>query len=93
VSSYLTGSPLPAAETAGGLISVALSPSRDAPPLTATLPYGVRTFLPTGLTRPATVQSGPTFSKDRECLASLATASGARRDRDYADAPASGGRT
>lgn len=82
------------ANAVGGLISVALSPSRDAPPLTATLPCGVRTFLPTGLTRPATVQSGPTFSKKRECLARRATASArATRFAIYADAPASGGRT
>ncbi len=47
VSSYLTFSPLPAEEkpSTGGLFSVALSLPHDRPPLTATLPQGVRTFL------------------------------------------------
>jgi hypothetical protein len=41
VGSYSTISPLPE----GGLFSVPLSADRSAPPLTATLPYGARTFL------------------------------------------------
>ena len=35
-----------APKSRGGFLSVALSASRDAPPLTATLPCGVPTFLP-----------------------------------------------
>ena len=46
VSSYSTISPLPASIDTGGIFSVALSPDRSGPPLAATLPYGVRTFLP-----------------------------------------------
>jgi len=45
VSSYLAFSTLPAAEAAGGMFSVVLSPDHSEPPLTATLSYGVRTFL------------------------------------------------
>src|SRR5262249_23366054 len=41
VGSYPTVSPLPE----GGLFSVPLSADRSAPPLTATLPCGARTFL------------------------------------------------
>ena len=36
----------PGRQARGGLLSVALSPDRSGPPLTATLPCGVRTFLP-----------------------------------------------
>lgn len=46
VSSYLAISTLPPVYTAGGIFSVALSPDHSGPPLTATLSYGVRTFLP-----------------------------------------------
>src|SRR5262245_27912100 len=46
VSSYLTVSPLPRIRIRGGLLSVALSPDRSGPPLTAIPPCGVRTFLP-----------------------------------------------
>ena len=45
MSSYLAFSTLPAAEAAGGVFSVVLSPDRSEPSLTATLSYGVRTFL------------------------------------------------
>lgn len=47
MSSYLTVSPLPEPPLGnpGGLLSVALSPPHDGPSLTATLPYGVPTFL------------------------------------------------
>src|SRR4030095_6349469 len=38
--------PYPGREARGGLFSVALSPGRPGPPLTATLPCGGRTFLP-----------------------------------------------
>ena len=40
-------------EARGGLFSVALSPDRSGPSLTATLPCGVRTFLPPQLRRAA----------------------------------------
>ena len=46
MSSYLAFSTLPAAKAAGGMFSVVLSPDHSGPPLTATLSYGVRTFLP-----------------------------------------------
>jgi len=46
VSSYLAISTLPAAETAGGMFSVVLSPDHSGPSLTATPSFGVRTFLP-----------------------------------------------
>ena len=62
VSSYLTFSPLPAEEkpSTGGLFSVALSLPHDRPPLTATLPQGVRTFLaPAPQSGAATVHSPP----------------------------------
>src|SRR5437870_9228724 len=36
----------PSLAARGGLLSVALSPDRSEPPLAATLPCGVRTFLP-----------------------------------------------
>jgi len=44
----------------GGLFSVALSPGRPGPPLTATLPCGVRTFLPASRNSPSdcTTSSG-----------------------------------
>ena len=46
VSSYLAFSTLPIKIMMGGVFSVVLSPDHSGPPLTATLSYGVRTFLP-----------------------------------------------
>src|SRR5690242_18853633 len=80
VSSYLTGSPLPADRSAGGLISVALSPSRDEPPLAATLPCGVRTFLPAG-NPPGDRPARSDILERGECPASARTAR--LEPRDY----------
>jgi len=60
VSSYLAISPLPA--FAGGLFSVALSVARGlsatgARTLSGIMPFGARTFLGTGIARPATTRS------------------------------------
>ena len=46
VSSYLTLSPLPPAETEGGLLSVALARGHPRWALPSTMPCGARTFLP-----------------------------------------------
>ena len=72
VSSYLTFSPLPVAgkPSTGGLFSVALSLPHDKPPLTATLPHGVRTFLAPVLSGAATVQSPPAIL-DVSCIGRL----------------------
>ena len=43
----------PGPKARGGLLSVALSPDRSGPPLAATLPCGVRTFLPSPARRAA----------------------------------------
>ncbi len=52
-------SPTPRAETRGRLLSVALSPDRSEPPLAATRPAGVRTFLPPrSATRDCPILSG-----------------------------------
>ena len=55
----------------GGLFSVALSADRSAPPLAATLPFGVRTFLATRASRGCSTSSGAPRAGVVDQLASL----------------------